>query len=1325
MNADSLHPPFAARSRWLRGVSIAALAAFSITSTWAQAPVWSDNFGLRGPTFYGDYITLPDPEPLVRAVAETADTVFYGGTFTTFGGKLTSPLVAVNKTTGAVTDIGATLGIGSGSEVKALAVVGTDLYADANGLKKWNGTTWTTVAGVGDVRALAVSGSDLYITGSFTGALSSHHVAKWTGATLTGLGGTDGIIHAIAAQGSNVYIAGGFSTAGGVAAQNVAKWTGSAWTALGAGLPSEVYAIAANATTVFAGGDPMNIGTGYRLLFEWNGSTWAAHDAVPTNEGSIRAIVAQGASAFIVGGFLEQTDQEPVFRLHLDPGEGPGYWKDNAFSGYFEGTVGYGEGAQAPTVSAISTMGTAVYIGGAFAEVRGDHPDYFEPSRISAINVAKWTGTTWAPVTGGDAIAASGEEPGEVSAVFNDGDNVYVAGTFAFAGGSNNLATSGNLRGIARWNKTARTWTQLDPNEYIYGSSVTELAKAGGNIYAVSADGGTPDRVLRMSEPTPGDFQWDDLGQANGEIRAMVEKGGEIHVAGQFTNIGGVAANGIAKWNGTAWSALGTGIAGPAGFGNGAYALAVHGSDLIVAGRITAAGGNVVTNVTKWNGTTWSAMGAGDDYIEALAVFGGEVHYGYGGGVKKWNGSAWTSVGGTTSGVTCMTASASKLTIGGYFNTAGGVTAKNVASWDGTAWSALGSGIEDSGNGVLAAATDGTRIWIGGDFFEVGGKVSGYFAEYGPPTLTFSPDIKISDTFDDGNIATNTAGVGHGFVKRGQGDSTENGGFLNNSPGSTATRVYMSNTADAVNPFSAASASTVLKFTYGNLPHAAFSSERIWLGYRVSGAISDHFHPSLTASAGFAQKVQGLYISLLEQNSSTYTRHGNLVAVSNTGVEKKLASWDWQNPSSLSGVVVTLTTTSNTYSLSFSGAAGAVPVNVTGALAGTLSGLGPITTNFDAGFHSQWLDTTIDSVLLRVIPPPSVTAPNVSVLGGTEVILGGNATGINGPVSARGFVYALASQSTSPTVGGANVTNISSGSGTGLFSTTVSGLLPGENYVFRSYVTDGTGTVYTDPIAFTTPVDTAPITTSVAATGGAVPGAGDFGSGIPSAAVWTALGSPAINDYTQVAFVGSYTGGSVTGKGVFVDGTQVLAVGAPAPGLPGVTISNVFDPLIDQAGSITFRATLKGTGITSANDGAFLTNAGTGTLRILAREGDPAVGTPAGAVWKSLANIATPGGPMSFLFTGQLLTGAGTTAGPGGVTTANDVGLWATDSSGDIRLLFREGDTVGTKTLKSFQVLTVTIGTQGSARSFNTIGTITWRATYMDNSTEILTTQVQ
>lgn len=53
------------------------------------------------------------------------------------------------------------------------------------------------------------------------------------------------------------------------------------------------------------------------------------------------------------------------------------------------------------------------------------------------------------------------------------------------------------------------------------------------------------------------------------------------------------------------------------------------------------------------------------------------------------------------------------------------------------------------------------------------------------------------------------------------------------------------------------------------------------------------------------------------------------------------------------------------------------------------------------------------------------------------------------------------------------------------------------------------------------------------------------------------------------------------------------------------------------------------------------------------------------------------------------------------LTAANDVGLWATDSFGALRLLLREGDPIGTAKVKSFIVLPTVRGSAAQRRSFS------------------------
>ena len=72
-----------------------------------------------------------------------------------------------------------------------------------------------------------------------------------------------------------------------------------------------------------------------------------------------------------------------------------------------------------------------------------------------------------------------------------------------------------------------------------------------------------------------------------------------------------------------------------------------------------------------------------------------------------WNGTSWTNLGsGMDFVVEALAHDGTNLYAGGSFTTAGGVAASLVAKWDGANWSPLGSGI--TGNLVRDILFSGT-----------------------------------------------------------------------------------------------------------------------------------------------------------------------------------------------------------------------------------------------------------------------------------------------------------------------------------------------------------------------------------------------------------------------------------------------------------------------------------------------------------------------------------------------------------------------------------------------------------------------------------------
>ena len=235
--------------------------------------------------------------------------------------------------------------------------------------------------------------------------------------------------------------------------------------------------------------------------------------------------------------------------------------------------------------------------------------------------------------------------------------------------------------------------------------------------------------------------------RVNDDVRALLvfDDGGgpALYAGGDFTSAGGVEAYKVARWDGVRWAALGSGIAPSASASVAALAVFDDGSGpaLYAGGAFTSAGGAAAHNIARWDGSSWSALGSGlDGEVRALAVFddgSGPALYAGGtflsaggqgvGRIARWDGSSWTALGsGLNAAVSALVVfdegSGSALFAGGSFTIAGGQGASRIARWDGSSWSSLGTGL----NGAVSAlevfdAGFGPALHAGGAFTTAGG----------------------------------------------------------------------------------------------------------------------------------------------------------------------------------------------------------------------------------------------------------------------------------------------------------------------------------------------------------------------------------------------------------------------------------------------------------------------------------------------------------------------------------------------------------------------------------------------------------------------------
>ena len=595
-----------------------------------------------GDQYWQNGFAQPGVAGIVNAIVTRGSDVYVGGTIGLAGDV---PVANVAKWDGATWHA---LGLGVNLEVYTLLLSGTDLYAGgrtpatstaSGSVARWNGRTWSTLgASTGTaVLSLAETADGRLFAGVYfnsgSGALTQWNGSAWS----TVSNWFNGRLDALAANGTNLYAGGTFTQTNGVPTNNVAKWDGTAWSALGNGVNGGVRRLAFHGTDLYVTGGFSTAGTtAARGIARWNGTGWNALGAGIT--GSVDALAFNGNELYVCGQFSAAG----------------GAAANNAAKWDGAGWTDLGAGPSY-AFRALALVGSDVYLGGQFDKVGG----------VGATGIAKRSAGAWSALgTGLNNF---------VHALAVRGTDVYVAGSFIRAGGI-------EARYIAKWDGTG--WSSLG----------TGAANGlNGDVYALSLAGN-----------------------------------GDVYAGGNFTQAGGIAAAHAAKWDGITWSALGTGTNGPV------YALAVNGPDVYAGGGFTTAGGAAANRVAKWSGGTWSALGTGvggtllpglNVQVDHLAVRAGEVYaagtFLTAGGqatnrLAKWDGTTWSALGaGAGAYFECLAVNGSVLYVGGQFTALGGVAARNIAQWDGTAWNALGAGLNST---VLAVAVRGTEVYATGQF---------------------------------------------------------------------------------------------------------------------------------------------------------------------------------------------------------------------------------------------------------------------------------------------------------------------------------------------------------------------------------------------------------------------------------------------------------------------------------------------------------------------------------------------------------------------------------------------------------------------------------
>jgi len=271
------------------------------------------------------------------------------------------------------------------------------------------------------------------------------------------------------------------------------------------------------------------------------------------------------------------------------------------------------------------------------------------------------------------------------------------------AGGSFSKAGNADANGVAMWD--GNEWSIIDSsmNNFYYVSKFVEF---NGQLYGfVQIQGFKKGYMLRLDS----NFKWHVVPNSTyssskytSMISSAITYKNELYVSGGFDSIGSIAANHIAKWDGTNWTQVGAGV-----FHEYGVTMKVFQNELYAGGAVSEPQSASSNSLAKWNGNEWSDIVGSrtpnyyqfstmEVYKDELYI-GGDFVFANGQSMKditKWNGSKFSEVGGGlgfAGAPYVFKVFGKKLYIGGYFNS--GLFQNQAGTWDGLKYESLGTGL--------------------------------------------------------------------------------------------------------------------------------------------------------------------------------------------------------------------------------------------------------------------------------------------------------------------------------------------------------------------------------------------------------------------------------------------------------------------------------------------------------------------------------------------------------------------------------------------------------------------------------------------------------
>lgn len=465
-----------------------------------------------------------------------------------------------------------------------------------------------------------------------------------------------------------------------------------------------VHAIAAYEGTLYLGGNFRYVGPGSGTAGVVSMADAQSSLGFPVLNGTVSAIVPDGAGGWFVGGSFTTVEDRPrtnLVHIRSDLSLNPS-WKPNP------------DGACAALLLHDQTL----FVGGAFGRIGGQ-----VRNAVASLDAATGAVSGWNP-----------NVSGSVATLQIAGDRIYLGGEFRRVGGQ----TRNRIASVELESGKVTDW---NPNAL---ASVKALAVAGEVVYAggtFATIGGKPrNRIAALDSNTGLALDWNP--NADGAVETLLVDGLTIYAGGAFTSIGGVNRSRLAALDAD------TALATPwdPGANKTVFSLAQLNTRLFVGGAFTSIGGETRTALAAFDTVTGGALPwipqisgltpALEPTVYALGLDPESV--GFGGKLASSGGSPrnnlaaidarsgrllpWNPI--SSGVVSALAATRDRIYIGGTFTNIGRGVRHHIAAVD-----PVNGQLQDwdphvigRNAAVSALAMDANNLYVGGSFTNISGE---------------------------------------------------------------------------------------------------------------------------------------------------------------------------------------------------------------------------------------------------------------------------------------------------------------------------------------------------------------------------------------------------------------------------------------------------------------------------------------------------------------------------------------------------------------------------------------------------------------------------